>query len=44
MKKILSDFVNLIYPKPEGESWTWGEIVIILGVLGFVTFMVVTFS
>jgi hypothetical protein len=43
MKQLLSDFVNLIYPKPEGETWTWGEIIFVLGILGFVMFMVVMF-
>jgi hypothetical protein len=43
MKKLLSDFVNLFYPKQEGETWTWGEIFFVLGILGFVMFMVVMF-
>jgi hypothetical protein len=43
MKQLLSNFVNLIYPKPEGETWTWLEIIFVLGILGFVMFMVVMF-
>ncbi len=36
MKQILSDFVNLIYPKPKGEIWKWGEIVFVLGLIGLI--------
>jgi len=34
MKQILSDFVNLIYPRPEGEAWKWGEIILVWGMIG----------
>ena len=37
VKELLSDFVNLIYPKPEGEAWKWGEIIFVLGIIGFTT-------
>lgn len=39
MKQILSDFVNLFYPKPEGETWKWGEIILVLGMIAFLIFI-----
>ena len=44
VKQILSDFVNLIYPRPEGEEWKWGEIIFVLAMIGFliVVFVVVS--
>jgi hypothetical protein len=44
MKQILSDFVNLIYPRPEGEEWKWGEIILVLGMIGFLIFVTVLAS
>ena len=43
MKKLLSDFVNLIYPKPEGETYTWGEIILVLGMLVFLSLVAIMF-
>ncbi len=43
MKKILSDFINLIYPKPEGETYTWGEIILVLGMLVFLSLVAIMF-
>jgi hypothetical protein len=39
MKRILSAFVNLLYPRPEGEEWKWGEIILVLGMIGFLVFI-----
>jgi len=36
MKQLLSDFINLIYPQPEGETRKWGEIILALRVIGLV--------
>lgn len=44
MKKILSDFLNLIFPKPEGETWKWVEIIMILGIPAIVAINVVKAS
>ena len=43
MKKILSYFVNLIYPRPEGETYTWGEIILVLGMLVFLSLVAIMF-
>ena len=43
MKKILSDFVNLIYPRPEGKLYTWGEIILVLGMLAFLSIVALMF-
>lgn len=39
MKRILSAFVNLLYPRPEGEDWKWGEIIFVLVMIGFLVFI-----
>ena len=41
MKQILSDFLNLIFPRPEGVQWKWVEIVLVLGILVFLIFITV---
>jgi len=41
MKQILSDFLNLFYPRPEGEAWEWVEILFVLGMIVLLTFITV---
>jgi hypothetical protein len=43
MKNILSDFINLIYPRPEGETYTWGEILLVLGMLVLLSLVAIVF-
>ncbi len=41
VKELLSDFVYLIYPKPEGEEWKWGEIIAVIGMIVLLIIVIV---
>lgn len=44
IKRIFSDFINLIFPKRDNSQYNWGEIIFALTILIFVIIMLILSS